>query len=78
MYPLLGNLAKVEEFKGHSDADWREFDLWVSSDCEGTEFANGNRSWFYFSVSVPQSYVGKVLRYGKLYLVCSCYLMLLF
>ena len=63
---ILGNLARVEEFKGHSDADWREFDLWVSSDCEGTEFANANRSWFYFSVAVPQNYVGRVLRYNKI------------
>ena len=59
---FAGNLARVDEYQDHSDSDWREFNLWLSSDCEDTEFMNGNRSWFYFSVSVPQNYVGKVLR----------------
>jgi len=61
----LGNLARVDEFKDHSDSDWREFDLWLASDCEGTDFVNGNRSWFYFSVTIPQNYGDKVLRYTK-------------
>ncbi|XP_008294531.1 cytosolic carboxypeptidase-like protein 5 isoform X2 [Stegastes partitus] len=27
-----------------------EFNVWTQPDCAGTEFENGNRSWFYFSV----------------------------
>ncbi|KAJ8362298.1 hypothetical protein AAFF_G00384650 [Aldrovandia affinis] len=37
-----------------------EFNVWTKPDCAETEFENGNRSWFYFSVrgAVP----GKVIR----------------
>nr|XP_056708356.1 cytosolic carboxypeptidase-like protein 5 [Euleptes europaea] len=27
-----------------------EFNVWTKPDCAGTEYENGNRSWFYFSV----------------------------
>ncbi|XP_023203139.1 cytosolic carboxypeptidase-like protein 5 isoform X3 [Xiphophorus maculatus] len=27
-----------------------EFNVWTQPDCAGTEYENGNRSWFYFSV----------------------------
>ncbi|XP_064196723.1 cytosolic carboxypeptidase-like protein 5 isoform X2 [Anguilla rostrata] len=37
-----------------------EFNVWTKPDCADTEFENGNRSWFYFSVrgAVP----GKVIK----------------
>jgi len=27
-----------------------EFNIWTNPDCAGTEFENGNRSWFYFGI----------------------------
>jgi hypothetical protein len=27
-----------------------EFNLWTKPDCCGTEFENGNRTWFYFGI----------------------------
>lgn len=27
-----------------------EFNIWTKPDCFGTEFENGNRTWFYFGV----------------------------
>lgn len=27
-----------------------EFNIWTRPDCMGTEFENGNRTWFYFGV----------------------------
>lgn len=27
-----------------------EFNIWTHPDCAGTEFENGNRSWFYFGI----------------------------
>ena len=59
---LKGNLAKAEECKHHEGSDTREFDLWTSRDCAETEFENGNRSWFYFSVCTPQNFSDKILR----------------
>uniref|UniRef100_A0A087X6J3 Cytosolic carboxypeptidase-like protein 5 n=1 Tax=Poecilia formosa TaxID=48698 RepID=A0A087X6J3_POEFO len=37
-----------------------EFNVWTQPDCAGTEYENGNRSWFYFSVrgAVP----GRLLK----------------
>ena len=58
---LSGNLDRVEERKT-TDADIREFDLWTSPDCAGTEFENCNRTWFYFSVSTPANHSIKILR----------------
>lgn len=55
-----GNLSKVElvpksddkgsdENSGNDDFDY-EFNLWPHADCAGTEFENGNRTWFYFGM----------------------------
>ncbi|CAH1173884.1 unnamed protein product [Phaedon cochleariae] len=30
-----------------------EFNIWTKPDCCGTEFENGNRTWFYFGVKAP-------------------------
>ncbi|XP_077990870.1 cytosolic carboxypeptidase-like protein 5 [Glandiceps talaboti] len=61
-----GNLARVEKvYKGDDDdpdgpsasrigdpcpVPDCEFNVWTKPDCGGTEFENGNRSWFYFAV----------------------------
>ncbi|KAI4882983.1 hypothetical protein NFI96_015784 [Prochilodus magdalenae] len=56
----LGRVEKVERSEGPGDsssstgnllahADF-EFNVWTKPDCADTEFENGNRSWFYFSV----------------------------
>ncbi|KAF7231352.1 cytosolic carboxypeptidase-like protein 5 isoform X2 [Nothobranchius furzeri] len=60
-----GNLARVEKVKkgctspsskptsdvsgSHLTPDC-EFNVWTQPDCAGSEYENGNRSWFYFSV----------------------------
>ncbi|CAK1598524.1 unnamed protein product [Parnassius mnemosyne] len=31
-----------------------EFNLWTRPDCAGTEFENGNRTWFYFGVQASE------------------------
>ncbi|XP_030758911.1 cytosolic carboxypeptidase-like protein 5 isoform X2 [Sitophilus oryzae] len=31
-----------------------EFNIWTKPDCYGTEFENGNRTWFYFSIKAPR------------------------
>ena len=58
---LSGNLDRVEECKS-PNAGTREFNLWTSPDCAGTEFENCNRTWFYFSVSTPANFSTKILR----------------
>ncbi|KAM4680664.1 cytosolic carboxypeptidase-like protein 5 isoform 2-T2 [Amazona ochrocephala] len=57
-----GNLARVEQVEplgaGGGPAAWGtalpaadyEFNVWLQPDCAQTEYENGNRSWFYFSV----------------------------
>ncbi|KAM9017278.1 cytosolic carboxypeptidase-like protein 5 isoform 3-T3 [Ara ararauna] len=57
-----GNLARVEQVEplgaGGGPAAWGtalpaadyEFNVWLRPDCAQTEYENGNRSWFYFSV----------------------------
>ncbi|KAM9241048.1 LOW QUALITY PROTEIN: cytosolic carboxypeptidase-like protein 5 [Leptosomus discolor] len=57
-----GNLAHVEQVEppaaGGGPAAWGaalppadyEFNVWTRPDCAQTEYENGNRSWFYFSV----------------------------
>ncbi|XP_064911407.1 cytosolic carboxypeptidase-like protein 5 isoform X1 [Columba livia] len=57
-----GNLAHVEQVgppgAGGGPAAWGaalpaadyEFNVWTRPDCAQTEYENGNRSWFYFSV----------------------------
>ena len=37
-----------------------EFNVWTKPDCMGTEFVNGNRTWFYFGVRAGPS--GKFIR----------------
>ena len=32
-----------------------EFNMWTKPDCAGTEFENGNRTWFYFGVTRSQT-----------------------
>ncbi|XP_016358843.1 cytosolic carboxypeptidase-like protein 5 isoform X1 [Sinocyclocheilus anshuiensis] len=51
-----GNLARVERVERSEPSasaqlqpDY-EFNVWTKPDCASTEFENGNRSWFYFSV----------------------------
>ncbi|CAH0407227.1 unnamed protein product [Chilo suppressalis] len=50
-----------------------EFNLWTRPDCAGTEFENGNRTWFYFGVqaSEPNALVRLNLinlnKQGKMY-----------
>lgn len=60
---LAGNLARAEECRSHDGPDTREFELWTSRDCAETEFVNGNKTWFYFSVCTPQDFSNKILRY---------------
>ena len=38
-----------------------EFQIWTRPDCQGTEFENGNRTWFYFGVKGGP--VGAVLKF---------------
>ena len=57
-----GNLARVEECRNSDGPDTREFDLWTSRDCAETEFDNGNKTWFYFSVCTPQNFSDKILK----------------
>ncbi|XP_073993304.1 cytosolic carboxypeptidase-like protein 5 isoform X1 [Rhodnius prolixus] len=51
-----GNLGKVE-YVGECDYSLEEktyeFNVWTRQDCAGTEFVNGNRTWFYFGVTGP-------------------------
>nr|XP_034829932.1 cytosolic carboxypeptidase-like protein 5 isoform X8 [Maniola hyperantus] len=50
-----------------------EFNLWTRPDCAGTEFENGNRTWFYFGVQASESNVQVRLnlinlnKQGKMY-----------
>ena len=57
----IGNLDRVEECH-NSSPDVVEFKLWIAPDCAGTGYENGNRSWFYFSISAPASQQGKTIR----------------
>ncbi|KAJ8965625.1 hypothetical protein NQ314_004017 [Rhamnusium bicolor] len=31
-----------------------EFNIWTKPDCYGTEYENGNRTWFYFGMKAPE------------------------
>lgn len=35
---------------GSNDLPDFEFNIWTNPDCAGTEFENGNRTWFYFGM----------------------------
>ncbi|XP_033113661.1 cytosolic carboxypeptidase-like protein 5 isoform X2 [Anneissia japonica] len=60
----IGDLTPVPDY---------EYNVWTSPDCEGTEFENGNRSWFHFAVKGgPMNKLLKINimnmnRQGKLY-----------
>lgn len=30
-----------------------EFNVWTKHDCQGTEYQNTNRTWFYFGIKTP-------------------------
>ncbi|CAI2728602.1 unnamed protein product [Schistosoma spindalis] len=51
---IFGNFAIAEV-----RADY-EFRMWIRPDCAGTAFANGNRTWFYFSMRGYSP--GKIMR----------------
>ncbi|XP_038223018.1 cytosolic carboxypeptidase-like protein 5 isoform X2 [Zerene cesonia] len=50
-----------------------EFNLWTRPDCAGTEFENGNRTWFYFGIQAAEPNVQVRLniinlnKQGKMY-----------
>ncbi|XP_045446902.1 uncharacterized protein LOC123655108 [Melitaea cinxia] len=50
-----------------------EFNLWTRPDCAGTEFENGNRTWFYFGIQASEPNVQVRLnlinlnKQGKMY-----------
>ncbi|XP_071835494.1 cytosolic carboxypeptidase-like protein 5 isoform X3 [Apostichopus japonicus] len=80
-----GNLARIERVHGDDDDSGNhrigdftatpdyEFNLWTKPDCDGTEYQNGNRSWFHFAVKgCPMNKLVKfnimnMNRQGKLY-----------
>ncbi|XP_052776398.1 cytosolic carboxypeptidase-like protein 5 isoform X3 [Mya arenaria] len=81
-----GNLARVEKAtKDEDDEDSGgpkysnevkpdyEFNVWTKPDCAGTEFENGNRSWFYFGIRgwnpgrLIKINIVNMNRQGKLY-----------
>ena len=37
-----------------------EYNIWTKPDCMGTEYENGNRTWFYFGVKGGQ--MGKIIK----------------
>ncbi|KAL5016457.1 hypothetical protein ScPMuIL_006046 [Solemya velum] len=80
-----GNLARVEKvtrddddesanyFSGGELRPDMEFNVWTKPDCAGTEFENGNRSWFYFGIrgwspgKLVKINIMNMNRQGKLY-----------
>ena len=40
-----------------------EYNLWTAPDCVGLAGQNGNRSWFYYSVTTPPTLYGMTIRY---------------
>lgn len=51
---IFGNFAIADV-----RADY-EFRMWIKPDCAGTAYANGNRTWFYFSMRGYSP--GKIMR----------------
>ncbi|XP_056018898.1 cytosolic carboxypeptidase-like protein 5 isoform X4 [Ostrea edulis] len=84
-----GNLARVEKvskdeeeednvkYYGEPRPDY-EFNVWTHPDCHGTEFENGNRSWFYFGIRgwspnrLIKINIMNLNRQGKLYSQGHC------
>eukprot|EP01137_Pigoraptor_chileana_P033209 Opistho-2@23767 len=77
-----GNLARVEKHvrqpsfvdeNGDPSPPYDEYNCWTSPDCAGTEFENGNRTWFYFAVDggtkgrTIRINIMNMNRQGKLY-----------
>ncbi|XP_067679384.1 cytosolic carboxypeptidase-like protein 5 isoform X2 [Haliotis asinina] len=81
-----GNLTRVEKvvrededepngnyYSGQEPRPDYEFNVWTKPDCAGTEFENGNRSWFYFGIRgwnpgrLIKINVMNMNRQGKLY-----------
>ncbi|XP_046571721.1 cytosolic carboxypeptidase-like protein 5 isoform X3 [Haliotis rubra] len=81
-----GNLTRVEKvvrededepsgsyYSGSEPRPDYEFNVWTKPDCAGTEFENGNRSWFYFGIRgwnpgrLIKINVMNMNRQGKLY-----------
>lgn len=56
-----GNLDRVEPVD-KEDAVPLAFALWTAPDCAGTEFENGNSSWYYFKVVTQANFEGNTLR----------------
>ncbi|XP_011500290.1 PREDICTED: cytosolic carboxypeptidase-like protein 5 [Ceratosolen solmsi marchali] len=50
---------KTIKNKSQSECPSDEFNLWTKQDCQGTEFQNNNRTWFYFGIksAIPGIYV---------------------
>ena len=56
-----GNLDRVEPVD-KEDSVPLAFALWTAPDCAGTEFENGNSSWYYFKVVTQANFEGNTLR----------------
>lgn len=50
MYFLLAVVPVSKYGKDVPEIPDIEFNLWTKPDCVGTEYENGNRTWFYFGV----------------------------
>ncbi|KAK9871352.1 hypothetical protein WA026_011618 [Henosepilachna vigintioctopunctata] len=57
------DISVLSNTGSHSSASTRiipeipdfEFNIWTTPDCGGTEFENGNRTWFYFGLRANDS-----------------------
>lgn len=67
-----GGASGNNKYFGDVKPDY-EFNVWTKTDCEGTEYENGNRSWFYFGVKgwnpgrLIKINIVNMNRQGKLY-----------
>ncbi|XP_045493803.1 cytosolic carboxypeptidase-like protein 5 isoform X3 [Colias croceus] len=63
----------VNQKTNSSETPDYEFNLWTRPDCAGTEFENGNRTWFYFGIQAAEPNVQVRLnvinlnKQGKMY-----------
>lgn len=48
-----------------------EFNLWTRPDCAGTEFENGNRTWFYFGVQASEPNMQVLLTKLEFYIIVN-------
>lgn len=42
---------------GNKELIEAEFNIWTKPDCCGTEFENGNRTWFYFGMKGNSNHI---------------------